>query len=470
MVISPSMGKRLLEHRFSTSVKPCVGFLMHRVFGASQKSSKYESREWMKFMAEEPHISKLSSLLAKKIEQDIPNLVSFCPSIIDQHVWERMSEVTVNREDGGVSEARLHSLIRDFVGTLSTNTLMGKSLIEVYPNILPDIWTMNEKFNPIVLGIPAWFPYPRLPTAYIARRRLITCLSVLNTAFVYLENGRDPGMDWRDLDDVSEAVQARLRARVDQCCTTDLAAAEDLSLLWYTNVQTNTIIYWSLVHILSKPQLLSQIMEEIAPYAKAMRPSFQDTGFSLPEPPRLSLDVEGLVQLCSLLEATCAETFRLYSSSFTYRKVTKSMTLAESNEDAAASNRKPCTYHFKAGDYVAVPQSLCNNDPDHFNEPHIFDPSRFLDQIKQKRSTGNKSQSSAKTAGVDIPSAGVDEDPLSACREFEMRKAMAFVAAILVMWDIEPADGSSWTVPTKTGGSIVSEPKRDMRVKLRLRV
>ncbi|KAF3483544.1 uncharacterized protein GIQ15_02868 [Arthroderma uncinatum] len=485
------MIKALFKQRQSTSVEPCINYLMDNAFGSSRRMRKSgrkgtchgESAEWVKLLTEEPYLDDLSSLLVKEVERATPALVSFTSSVVDQYQWERISGVTVKNEKNGerVCETKLYSLIGGFVGSISVNLLMGKTLLDVYPNVLPDLSIFNSKFNAMLLGIQRWIPFPGLVNAYLARRRLLVCLTVHNAAFSQLENGQEPQVVWRDMDDVSPAVQARMRTRIKGGYSAEYAASEDLSLLWAITLRANALIFWNLVHILADAKLHAEILSEIAPYAKLIRLDPSETGFGLPEPPRVSLDIHKLVGSCPLLIATQKETSRLYSSPFTYRKVTSDINLTESDDDASLASREPQTYRLSDGDYVVIPHSLRNRDPLYCESPDKFDPRRHLDkstpetneavdgkdQTLSSKSQEEKKSSQDASDGTDNYSAGWD-DPASTCYKQEQRKAIAILAAILVTWDIEPANGKGWKVPSRRSGSLVDEPK-DVQVKLKMK-
>ncbi|KAK2865290.1 hypothetical protein FQN49_003720 [Arthroderma sp. PD_2] len=491
VLTTPSMIEGLFKQRQSTSVEPCINYLMDNGFGSSKTMRKPgregtchgESAEWVKLLAEEPHLGDLSSLLAKEVERATPNLVSFTSSVVDQYPWERISGVTLRDEEDGerVCVTNLYSLIGGFVGSISINLLMGKSLLDVYPNILPDLSIFNSKFNAMLLGIQRWIPFPGLVSAYLARRRLLVCLTVHNVVFSQLEIGQEPEILWRDLDDVSEAVQARMRSRIKQDYSPQYAASEDLSLLWAITVRANALIFWNLVHLLADAELHAKVLSEIAPYAKLIRSEPEETGFGLPEPPRVSLDLDKLVGSCPLLTATQKETNRLYSSPFTYRKITSDINLNESEVDASLASREPQTYHLSAGDFVVIPHSLRNMDPLYYESPDKFDLRRHLDKSTPEYGTGEdrtdntsplisaeeKKSSQDASEGGEVWSTGWD-DPASTCWKLEQRKVIGILAAILVTWDIEPTNGKGWKVPSRRSGSLVDEPK-DIQVKLKMR-
>ncbi|KAK2733201.1 mitochondrial escape protein 2 [Myotisia sp. PD_48] len=467
VLTTPSIAKHSFLQQ-ETTPSPCIDYLMDHAFGSSKKMRRPEREgipsihndQWMEPLTGD-NFAPFMAMFAREIEQATPNLVTFNSSIVDQLHWERFAGIKVTHEEGGtrLCEANLYSLIRDFVGSITINLFMGKALLEVYPNVLPDLWAFNDRFNPILLGIPRWIPFPGLPTAYFARRRLLACLTVYNTAFAYLEGGRDPGIDWRDMDDVSEIIQARARARITQGYSVEFAASQDLSFIWAVNVRTSTLVFWNIVHILADSELHTQILKEITPHAKSQH--FSGSGFSLPEPPRLSLSIDTLIQQCPLLVATQRETIRLYTSSFTYRKVTSDIKVG------GDVSTDPNTYRLSAGDFVIIPHFLQNMNSKHFDSPDTFDSRRFLAEQSEQTSPIESTDTEKLEPGSEEELARGWDDPISHCWEFENRKMLAFIVSILALWDIQPADGKKWEIPNRGNSNIADEPKYDIRVIIR---
>ncbi|KAM5441115.1 hypothetical protein MferCBS31731_003903 [Microsporum ferrugineum] len=491
VLTTPSMVKSLFMQRQSTSAEPCINYLMDNAFGSSSRARKPgregtyhgDAAEWTKLLTEEPYLDDLSSSLVKEVERIIPSLVSFTSSVVDQYQWERISGVTLRNEENGdrACIANLYSLIGGFVGSISINLLMGKTLLDVYPNILTDVSIFNGKFNAMLLGIQRWIPFPGLVNAYLARRRLLVGLTVHNAIFSQLENGQEPEAVWRDLDDVSAAVQARMRTRIKNGYSVEYAASEDLSLLWAVTVRANALIFWNLVHILADSKLHAEVLSEIAPYAKLIRSDPSSTGFGIPEPPRVSLDIDKLIESCPLLLATQRETNRLYSSSFTYRKVTSDINLTESDGDAYLASRKPQTYRLSEGDFIVIPHSLRNRDPLYYKLPDKFDPRRHLarfapDEANDEEPVNDTSplepheeKKGSENAPDEEQSYSVGwDDPVSICWKLEQKKVVGILAAILVTWEIEPTKEKDWKLPSRRSGSLVDEPK-DIQVRLKMR-
>ncbi|PGH13758.1 hypothetical protein AJ79_03457 [Helicocarpus griseus UAMH5409] len=491
IITSPSLAKALSrEQKSSTSSVPFTNHVMERVFGARLSARKLNRTVFdaqcrsLEFQMREPYAPYCSATTTKEIERNMPNMLSFCSSIVDQTLWERMSNVSVIEDtDDQVCEVNLFELVRNFVAVNVMTVIMGGDFMEALPNTPDDIWKFNSNINAMVLGIQRWIPFPGLPTAYGSRRRLLQGMAAFHSAFNVAENGHDPGFDWREMDQVSEFMKSHCRTWKDAGLSADSMASESLALLWAMSTKINTIVFWNLIYILADGQCHSRIMKEIAPYSRAGRPDSGESGFRLPEPPRLSLDVDRLVDSCPSLKASYYETLRLHSCPITYRKVTKDFKLRESKEDAEVANRKPQTYQFKQGEFIAVPHTLHNTDSRYFEDPDEFKPKRFLkersvdDGVSPDRYASSEKQlSSTAQAALELQlpetwSAESDNDNnVGGDGKFAERTALAFIAGFLTMWDIQPADGLAWKVPKKRTGGLVYEPKADVRARMSSKV
>ncbi|EEH03789.1 conserved hypothetical protein [Histoplasma capsulatum G186AR] len=489
IVASPSLAKALLaEQKSSISPDAFINYVMERVFGAQENTRNLTREDFdaqcrlMEFQMREPFASDCSSIALRQIEQNIPNMLSFCSSIVDQSLWERMSAVSlVSDGSGQACEVNLYTLVRNFAAVTVMSAIMGEDFMEALPNTPDDIRTFNNNFNAIVLGIQRWVPFPGLPTSYRSRRRLLQGMEAFHSAFEVAENGHDPGFDWRQIDEASEFIQSHCRTWKNAGLAATSMASESLALLWAMDTKLNTIICWNLIHILADGPTHSQVMKEIAPYSRAGRPDSGEAGFQLPEPPRLSLDADRLVDSCPLLKATYYETLRLHSCPVTYQKITEDFKLTESAADAKIANRKQQTYEFRKGEYIAIPHALHNTDSHYFGDPEEFDPERFLmekdvdsNKPSGKGATSEKRESSVSQPELKIPEIWTVEsgggDTVSQDGKFAERVTLGFVAGLLAMWDIQPVKGMGWKIPKQSTGGLVYEPKTDIRVRIKSKV
>ena len=208
------------------------------------------------------------------------------------------------------------------------------------------------------------------------------------------------------------------------------------------------------MRIWATPGLVERVRDEIGSYARATQPP---PLLGIPEPPRLIIDVDGLVKSCPLLKACFYECLRLYSTPTSARTVHKDMWVRLVD----GRGREARKYPLDAGNIVAAPLSLHHYDPCYFEDPNDFRPTRFLRPNEHE-------QGKQKFVESTIRPWGIGE---SACpgRAYAENQVLAFVAGILVLWDFEPTDNKGWVVPNQTERSVISVPVKDVRVRLRPR-
>ncbi|KAL5360195.1 cytochrome P450 [Aspergillus floccosus] len=469
VVVSPSLVKAVMLSR-STSSVALINYALKTVGGDRGPIRNFNAADHHVFhhnlpnlLMREPFITDASAKLVALLKREICNFVTFSWSPVDQAPWERSSAVVLtDRGDKPVCEADFFALIRGFVGHITTTTLMGRAILEAFPRLLDDVWALDDRFPLMAMGLPRWLPFSGLPAAYAARDRILKVLAAYQKAFIEMEDGIDGDVKLRDLDDASEPVKQRIRMSKNMGLSPKDSAPGHLSLLWAMNGNSPNVAFWHLLRLYTNPTLLDDIRKEIAPYVKAWRPTREETGFPIPEAPKLSMDFDAMFKNCHLLKASFYETMRMDSAGLSFRELTSDLTITESKDDATvAGAEQPRSFRVKKGESIAVPHGVLHNDPRYFSNPDQFDPLRFI---------------------VTDPETGVKRAELhtiypfgggaSGCkgRVFAEREIIAFVAAIISMWNIEPADGKEFRLPKHRPSSGAYLPKNDIRVRLSMRV
>lgn len=461
-VVSPSMMKKVMSSDASST--PALDQALQNVFGDRgllrnlHLDRNQEIRDDVsEIMKRESFISNVSGNITKLLQRNVPNLVSFSRSPVDMTPWERESHVAVSEGNQSVCEANLFALVRNFVGHNLTTLLMGEAFLENFPSFLGDLWTLDSNFVPLFIGAPRWVPTPGVSAGHAARDRLLHVMSIFYRAFTAWDDGIDPGIELRELDDVSELVKQRMRTFRKLELTPIASAAGHLSLYWDVIEHTTKIIFWTLLHIFSDSALLKEVRSEIAPYVKSTRPSREETGFPFDEPPRLSLDLEDVLKSCPLLKACYYETTRLHSAGISFRKLEIDLTLTESVQDAI----QPRTYKLRKGEKVIMPHGTYHNDSQRFSNPYQYDPLRFIVV---------DAASDTKRASADTISPFADGLYGSKHNNLTERAILAFTAAIVSMWDIASPDGKDLTVPRHRTTWGAFPPAKNVRVTMKLMV
>lgn len=467
VVTSLSMAASVLSFPGASSA-PVIDRTLEKVFGDRgpirnlSPASRHElDQNRRNLLMRELNTTDGTSPVICLVQREIPNLVTFSRSLVDQTSWERGSDVTVDCTGNDIiCEANLFALVRYFVGHITTSAFMGQALVDAFPGLLGDLRTLDEQFLTLSMGAPRWLPTPGVSAAYAARSRLHQALAVYHDAFAAWEDGADPGIKFRDFDDVSEPVKQQARIFRKSGLSKHASAPGHLFLLWAMNAQTSNTIFWIVLRIFADRTLLEDVRKEIAPYAKASRPTLEETGFPFREPPRISIDSDGLYSSCPLLRACYYEAMRLDSAPLSFRKLTSDLSLTGLSDDASnAGMMHPWAYQFQKADNIVIPHGVFHRNAQHFSDPEKYDPLRFI----------RTNESGVKEAYVHSinPSACSFGCEGSMPTELEI---LAFTAAILAMWDIEPTSESGLVIPKHKPASATFFPKRDTRVKLRARV
>jgi hypothetical protein len=458
-VVSPSMMKTVMSS--DTSSNTVLDQALQNVFGDRSlvrnlhlKRNQGITDDVAELMSKESFASDVSVAITKLLQRNTSSLVTFSRSPVDMAPWERESHVAISEADQAVCEANLFELVRSFMGHNLTTLMMGEAFVENFPMFLGDLWTLDRNFVPLFVGARRWMPTPGVSSGFAARDRLLHIMSIFYRAFSAWDDGVDPGIELRELDDVSELVKQRMRTFRELELSPGASAAGNLSLYWDIIEHTTKITFWTIIHIFADSALLKEIRTEIASCVKTTRLSREETGFPFEEPPRLSLDLEKLLNSCPLFKACYYETLRLHSAGISFRKLESDLTLTESTEDAA----EPRTYKLSKGGKVIMPHGVHLNDPQRFSNPDQYDPLRFI---------VTNATSGAKRASADPIAPFADGLYGSKNNNFTERAILGFTASIVSMWDIQSASEKELAVPRHTTTWGAFHPAKDVRVKMK---
>ncbi|KAJ5145603.1 uncharacterized protein N7515_000167 [Penicillium bovifimosum] len=469
-VVSPSMMKAVSSVKAAPLNNEFLDQALRNVFGdrglirnLSLDQNQGLSDKAATILSEDSFVTEASSTVVRLVQRDMPNLVSFCRSLVDQNPWERgMSGVEVPDEtDQTVCEANLFALLSNFVGHIISTFLMGETFVENFPNLSEDLGRLGDCFVTLFAGTARWIPHPAASAGHAASDRLRHVMSVFHRAMVAWDDGIDPGIELRDLDDVSELVIERMRTFRKLELSPGASAAAHLSLYYDLIEHTTKITFWTVTHLFADPTLLDQVRKEIAPYVMASRPSRQQTGFPLDEPPRLSLDIEQVLTSCPLFKACYYEAVRLHSAGISFKNLASDVNLSETAEEAAYGLTEPRTYKILKGEKIMLPHGAYHHDARYFSNPDQYDPLRFL---VTDTATGKQRADSSILAPYADGLYG------STNNGFNERAILSLTAGIVALWDIQPTSGKFMKVPGHKTSWGAFRPTKELRVKMKLRV
>ena len=346
--------------------------------------------------------------MASLLSTQTADLISFSSSVVDQHQWERASNVHVDPA-AKVATASLFPLIRHFTADLASDVFFSSDIRTNFPEISNDLFLLDTKFEPFMAGLPQWLPSNI--SAARARDRVVEAMRQHSLAYWKLHNGEDPGAMWSNVGRTCTPVGDRVVSVGRGTSDFDPSKPEDdqglitafsnAVLIWGLQVNAPNVVFWLVYYIYSDPQLLAEVRSEIKGFVTVEQSSFSSPqehgGSGITEPPRLKINHNAL-RASKLLLGIMREVFRMETESITYKLITEDFTVAESADDAAiyrpGSNTKPQTYLLKKGEFIIVPHAVHHGDERYFPTPTVFDAKRFWVPIAG--STETESQSTTK--------------------------------------------------------------------------
>lgn len=376
---TPGLATSLLNEKSDKlDSEDVVDGMLQTIFGfprgdmAKYKASRPELMACYKNLLTEPALSDMVQQTVQKTKENVLSLVTFSSSLVDEMPWERSgnAQITTNTSGEQVVEASLLQLIRDFCGHIANPTIMGSDFLTNFPHFFDNLWTLDRGFLFLSTGLPRWLPIPILTRAHIARKRIIQDISTFHIALDKQANGEDPGVSWRNLDDVGALVRARMEVYRKYGWSIRARAAIEHSLNWAANANSNALVFWMLNRIYADSALLTKLREEIQPYAKAVQP---EQALPIPEPPRLeSFDIDGLCNHCPLLKSCYIESLRVDTASWSFKVVKQDFALQSRDKDADQA------WLLRKGEYAHAAHDLHNTDSRYFDDPTVWKANRHI--------------------------------------------------------------------------------------------
>ncbi|KAK3673650.1 hypothetical protein LTR78_006555 [Recurvomyces mirabilis] len=455
IIHNPSLATALMNQKSTIATSDDVSrHILSVVFGfPKQEQDKYDAAlpemlTCYKHLLSEPSLGNMTRDTGERLRGRIMDFVTGSESLVDQMPWERTSgvETTKNKSGESVVEASLLPLVRDYAAHITNPSLVGSDFLANYPDFFEDIWTLDKGILMLATGLPRWFPVPALTRAHIARQRILAAVDTFHVMLDKHMEGEKPDSKWSSLDDVGSLVMARMSVYRKYGWSIRARAATEHSLLWAANANSDTLIFWMINRIYADKALLAMVREEIAPYVRVVQPK---SDLPIAESPRLeTFDIDGLCNSCPLLKSCYIECLRLDAAPWSLKIVKQDFVLQGRDKEAPS-------WQLRKGDYAHVAHDLHNTDPASFPNPDAWKPDRHI-----KFDKGEKSQ--VADMGSIRPYGG----GASMCkgRAFAFKQAMLFPAAMIAMWDIEPAGGGDWKMPRHRKATGVYNSNDDTRV------
>lgn len=324
------------------------------------------------------NLDELTKATSCELKKNMADLITFNSFPVDMMEWERLADADLIEDNGKgeeVMQVNLMELIRNFVAKTANTTIFGLNFCENFPDFWQLLWIFDEGFESLALDIPFWVPSRASQRGRSTMKKLLGYLYEFHDAMEKEILGENQDPKWEDIADASQLVKSRVAAFRKHGLSLDARAACDLALVWSLNANSTSLIYWNLFELYQDPVLLDQVRDELAPFVKVVQPK-NDFGMAVWVPPRIeTLDIDGLIDKCPTLNATCAESTRLYGGGWTARHVQEDIKLSGEGEP----------FLLKKGTFVHVVEDLWFSDPQCFPNPQEWQVGRHIEETVDKK-------------------------------------------------------------------------------------
>ena len=376
-------------------------------------------------------VESLVAASCKILSESVPDLITFNSSVVDQMQWERVA--TIELTDGtSEAECDFFILINDFCCNAVLGPIAGSQFPESYQLLASDLADLNKHYYALSLGLPRLSPIQGLPTAALARKRLLQNFTRLFTELTHPKARRVPDDDESVSEEETDADTATPLARLNELFTKHdvplpARASIALELLHGIFAEVVPLAFWTLLHVYSSSTWplaqsdqetpFQKIKEETKSWAKACQPPSIHPLF--PAPPEISFTTNA--QLYSpntfpYLKSCINEARRLYSSSATVYTVEQPTVLVEKGLRPGVEDQ----WELEAGSHIdlGLSKTLINSSAANFAKPDTFQSDRFL-----------------KSA----PSRSIAQSPDDISGSYKTALLVSIIAGIVQLWEISAA-------------------------------
>ncbi|KAK1623163.1 prostacyclin synthase [Colletotrichum phormii] len=320
--------------------------------------------------------------------------------------------------------SKLQTWLQDVVTVASAETLYGDSNpIRMGSSLIKDVWTLEGGVQSLSLN---FVPSITARRPYKARERLVIALAPL------FEPAR------------AQSLPCISRSRADVIRghgitnPTDIARCE-LALLHVATVNTVPILFWLIVNISAKPDLVAALRSECASLVS------EEHGHGQERPKKLSVSIGSLQRKCPLLTSSLQECLRVYGQALHSRRVLNDVVLTDPRGNQ---------YLFKGGVDVMMPSGVANIMPGIWGaDAGDFKATRFMSWPEN---------ATPDQRAAYVPFGGGKH--LCPGRNFATVEILGFVAALVLGTEIKGHGGPGKTVKVPDSapailGQAISKPK-----------
>jgi hypothetical protein len=448
-------------------------------------------------------MENLVSASCKILSETLPDLVTFNSSIVDQMQWERVANIELT---DGTSEAEcdFFTLINDFCCNTIIGPIAGAQFPESYQLLASDLADLNKHYYALSLGLPRLSPIQGLPTAALAKKRLLQNFTRLFSELTNPPVRRVPNDDESMSGEETDADTSTPLAALNELFTKhdfSIAARASIALELVHDIVAEIVplVFWTLLHVYSSSTSplaqkdqetpFKKIKDETKTWAQAVQPPSIHPLF--PAPPEISFTSTTQSATSTsfpYLRSCINEARRMYSSSAAIYTVTAPTPLVEKSLRPGVQEQ----WELDVGSHIdlGMSKSLINTSPTNYITPETFKADRFVKAVP----------------GSSIIS------PVDTSEPYKSALLVSILAGIVQLWEISPApkktfmekmievrdevhagaasldgDGKAarsssqaekekkgkktgvWVVPKAMDGASIKVPRSDVRVQIKRR-
>ncbi|KIW91967.1 uncharacterized protein Z519_06949 [Cladophialophora bantiana CBS 173.52] len=348
---------------------------------------------------------------------------------------EMLNDVAVG---GDCLETNLFQWIKSIFAFANAKSIYGpENPFALDSRLVDAFWDFEAGMLPLIIDI---FPYITARRAYLGREAIAKAL------VDYVREKR--------YHKASLLIQKRIGINLSHGFTETEAGRSEIILLFAILGNAVPSTFWILANIISRPDLLAQIRNEIESAIHDNDDGSRNINLSIIE------------TSCPLLVSTYRESLRLIGNLASLRYVLRDTVIGQ--------------HHLRKDSIIQVAGIIIHHDPQTWGQDSDqFNPRRFIKgqvsatNADQEQSELDLKEPAATQLPPGVPSAAFrlfgGGSVVCPGRHFAQSEILAFVAYLLMAFEISAPDGTPITLPPRDNEKIplsVIKPKGDVKVKI----
>jgi hypothetical protein len=455
VVYSPLLIKQLEEQRDAIDPGPSVIRTLQHAWGLPSKHgeaageilSQVLSRIQTLFDQQGPEI--LATTI-RKLEQRMPNFITFMGSPIDQEYWERISG-TVLLDDGETVETNFITLIQVFLTFLTTEVLLSPDLLEQQPALVSLLMVFPSHLENLLLRPKIFSPKSHA----VVRTLLINAQPFLDEVFP----SKRKSPVYSEVSDLSTPLLSALRIPSIQSSDADIQSSISLYILSLSLIP-HSIVPWAILQVLAPSSTLYVDKKAVLQAAEEKVTVTQEDGIGGISPPP---DVHIGIGTKSAVSTLLTDTLNIFARGWNEYTITKDIVLKDEPPIDRLGPKKSDDWHLIKGERVIAAHWLVDTCESLARGTERVDGG--VEQALTKRKIYHKVVCFfLLTCFVTV---GFLQIP--AFSSYLAAVYPAFVATLFKLYSIEPVESSDWKLPKSKFAPGIALPTEDVRVRIRWR-